>query len=395
MVYAIYEGNMDRLEKKLNHIYNKCKAYGCDFHYEQVGETYKEVTDERGNKHMARFILVEAEGTAIVNNWEFAASVEHTEKGNIFKGILGIEVPRRYYDNPPVCEHCNIKRHRVYTYIIRNKETGEFKQVGRACLKDFTHGMSAEAITQYISLFDSLIEGEAPDTGARIEHYLPKEEYLRYAAETIRHFGYVKADDVRQNTSVRALDYYEADRNRAVSREYLEHLQEEMSREGFNINHPETVQLVKDALAWVEAKTEDSNYIHNLKTVCSLDYVKYKNVGLLASLFPAYNRELERTAKWQAEHAVEANSQHVGVVGSKVSFKANTLVCVTGWETEYGYMHVYKMIDENGNVYTWKTTKSLPDTTDGLLVTGTVKAHNEFRGIKQTELTRCFTETLK
>lgn len=32
MKYAIYEGNLDRLEKKLKRIFNKCKAYGCDFH---------------------------------------------------------------------------------------------------------------------------------------------------------------------------------------------------------------------------------------------------------------------------------------------------------------------------------------------------------------------------
>ena len=38
MKYAIYEGNLDRLEKKLKRIFNKCKAYGCDFHYQQTGE---------------------------------------------------------------------------------------------------------------------------------------------------------------------------------------------------------------------------------------------------------------------------------------------------------------------------------------------------------------------
>lgn len=27
MKYAIYEGNLDRLEKKLKRIFNKCKAY--------------------------------------------------------------------------------------------------------------------------------------------------------------------------------------------------------------------------------------------------------------------------------------------------------------------------------------------------------------------------------
>lgn len=80
MKYAIYEGNIDRLEKKLKRISNKCKAYGCDFHYEQTGEEFRELKDEKGNKHTARFVLVEAEGTAIINDWEFIAELERLKK---------------------------------------------------------------------------------------------------------------------------------------------------------------------------------------------------------------------------------------------------------------------------------------------------------------------------
>ena len=80
MEYAIYEGNMERLEKKLTRIFNKCKAYGCDFHYQQTGEVFKELKDENGKTYNARFVLVEAEGTAVINDWEFIAEVDHTEK---------------------------------------------------------------------------------------------------------------------------------------------------------------------------------------------------------------------------------------------------------------------------------------------------------------------------
>ena len=36
--------------------------------------------------------------------------------------------------------------------------------------------------------------------------------------------------------------------------------------------------------------------MHNLKTACSLHYNEHKNLGLIASLFPYYNRELAREA---------------------------------------------------------------------------------------------------
>lgn len=389
MTYEIFEGNMERLEKKLNTIYNKCRAYGCDFHYERVGETFKEVADEHGNTYMARFILVEAEGTAIVNNWEFVASVEHTEKGNIFTGISGIEIPKRYYEAKPVCEHCKSSRYRKYTYIVRNKETGEFKQVGKSCLRDFTHGMSAQMAAQYVSLFDALIKGRSPEPGCSIRHYLKKEEYLAYAAETIRHFGYRKTGDDGQGTAAKALDYYAAVNGRIVSRQYRDHLLEEMERVGFNAESAETVRLVKDALNWIADQNENSTYIHNLKTACGLDHVPYKNYGLLASLFPAYDRSREQAARRQAAFDKEKGSRHVGDVKDKITVIVRSITCVTSWETKYGTTRIYKIIGMDGNVYTWKTSKVIDAVSDGMQITGTIKAHTEFKGVKQTELTRC------
>ena len=388
MKYAIFEGNIDRLEKKLKRISNKCKVYGCDFRYEQTGEEFRELKDEKGNKYTARFVLVEAEGTAVINDWEFVAELEHTEKGNIITGVAGIEVPERYYTTTPVCEHCNSKRYRKNTYIVRNKTTGEFKQVGKSCLKDFTHGMSAEAVTQYMSLFDTLIEGETPEPGCSYQRYVNTKEYLSYVAETIRHFGYTRSSDEGISTAIRALDFYDAAHGRAVTKEYLQDLLDKMWSVNFDIDSDLTVKLVSDALAWVSEQEENSNYIHNLKTACSLEYVK-GNFGLYASLFPAYNRDLERTAKRKAVLDIEQSSEYVGEISNRITVKVQSVKCVTSWETDFGVTHIYKIIGADGNVYTWKTGKFIDDTVDEMSITGTVKAHTEFRGVKQTELTRC------
>ena len=111
--------------KKITRIKNKCLKYGCDFHFEEVGEEFRELTDERKNKYTARFVVVDVEGVAVVNGWKFIASVEHTEKGNIIRAACNIEVPERYYTSSPICEHCKSKRFRKDTYIVMNEETGE------------------------------------------------------------------------------------------------------------------------------------------------------------------------------------------------------------------------------------------------------------------------------
>jgi len=79
MIYSIYEGNFERLEVKLGRIKKKCLKYGCDFHYEVVGDEYRTVEFD-GKKVNARFILVDAEGTTVINGWTFVASIEHKEK---------------------------------------------------------------------------------------------------------------------------------------------------------------------------------------------------------------------------------------------------------------------------------------------------------------------------
>lgn len=390
MMYAIFEKNMERLEKKLTTISNKCRKYGCEFHYQQTGEEFRKIKDEKGEIHVARFVLIEAEGIAKVNDWQFIATVEHTEKGNIIEGYTGIEVPERYYAGKPICEHCNSKRYRKNTYIIRNIETGEFKQVGKSCLKDFTQGLSAEMVAQYISGFQELIEGEEPSEGCWFPRYINKDEFLTYAAETIRCFGYVKRDYGVTGTAERAIDFYDAAHGKLRPAKYQEEVLEVMEKSNFNPDSQ--VEYVKDALAWLEQRSESNNYFHNLKVACSLKYIGVGHYGLLTSLFPAFDRELEYQAeKVRRERKMnkELDSVYVGNVKDRITVKIESVRCMTSWETDFGITHLYKMLGKDGNVYTWKTGKFLEDDAKSFLITGTVKAHTEFRGIKQTELTRC------
>ncbi|MCC8157279.1 MAG: hypothetical protein LIO54_08390 [Oscillospiraceae bacterium] len=386
MRYSIYEENMERLSKKMTRIQNKCHKYGCDFHYEEVGEEYRELTDEDGNKYTARFVVIDAEGVAEINGWKFIAAVEHTSKGNIINAACDIEVPDRYYTSKPICEHCNCNRTRKDTYIVMNMETGEFKQVGKSCLKDFTHGMSAEAVAQYTAAFDSLIEAEAPVEGCRIQSYIKTEEYLRYVAETVRHFGYVKNEPGERSTASRAMDYYRCDNGMMRGKRSAE-IWNEMQDVGFDAESEEAIATIEAAREWLNQQPENSNYMHNLKVATALDYSTFKNVGILASLLPTYNRELEYQAKVKKEAEAASKSEYVGTVGQRIEIEVASIACVTSWETQWGLTKILKIEDKAGNIFTWKTSSWIPD--DVKSIKGTVKEHKEYRGAKQTELTRC------
>lgn len=391
MEYKIFEGNIERLEKKLNRISAKCKKYGNEFMYEKIGEEFAEHEDEDGNKCTVKYIVVNVEGKAIINNWKFIASVQHTEKGNLIKKCCEVEVPKRYYTSKPICEHCNNKRNRKDTYIVQNTETGEFKQVGKSCLKDFTCGMSAEGIAYYISLFDELIKGECIESGFHPTRYIETVEAMYYIAETIKHFGYVKSDDDRP-TKQRAREYYEVDHGMigGIFANLAKEFKDEMNSVSFNANSDYSKELVNNVLTWIDSQTEDNNYFHNLKTVCSLEYITFDNFGLLASVFPVYDRNLEREKQKLEEQETDRKSEHVGNVGDRITVKIKDFKIITTWETDYGLTKIFKIVDVNGNVYTWKTSGRISD--DAKEIVGTVKSHNVYRGIKQTELTRVRTK---
>ena len=76
MVYAIYEDFYPDVEKKLSRIAKKCVKHGNDFKWEIIGEQMEERTNFMGVTSMYRFLLVEVEGTAKINNWEFVATLE-------------------------------------------------------------------------------------------------------------------------------------------------------------------------------------------------------------------------------------------------------------------------------------------------------------------------------
>ena len=113
-----------------------------------------------------------------------------------------------------------------------------------------------------------------------------------------------------------------------------------------------------------------------------------------------HEEEMRKVAEEQAAREAEiarqkAISKHVGQIGERITVNATYdhsawFDFKLGWSTETMYIHTFK--DHDGNALIWKTSStSLPNLEEGALVqlTGTVKDHNEYKGEKQTVLTRC------
>ena len=69
---------------------------------------------------------------------------------------------------------------------------------------------------------------------------------------------------------------------------------------------------------------------------------------------------------------------------------AVVLKSVRGMETKFGYTQLVKFEDANGNILQWWTAVEIKaEIDDQVLLTGTVKAHDEYKGVKSTTVTRC------
>ncbi len=105
-------------------------------------------------------------------NWIFACAIDHRAKVMIQVDET-VKIPLRYSPSNDYCEHCSKKYPRVKSYVVTNQETGEFKQVGKGCLKQFLGINPASYITMFeaISKFSPMIEGYGgKNRGGRLDN---------------------------------------------------------------------------------------------------------------------------------------------------------------------------------------------------------------------------------
>ena len=115
----------------------------------------------------------------------------------------------------------------------------------------------------------------------------------------------------------------------------------------------------------------------------------------------AKEAEERRQAKIQAEREARiANSQHIGTVGERLEVVL-TLRREVSYDTQFGTTYIYLFDDDHGNTVAWKTSTIIKieglnengastyiRKGDVIKVKATVKAHEEYKGEKQTAVTR-------
>lgn len=389
MMYAIYEDFYPDVEKKLKRVAKKCIKHGNDFTFEVKGEEVREeYNKELERKEYHKFILVEVEGTARIDNWECVAVLENHNVGNIIRRInTEIDIPERFKHTDNICEHCNTKRQRNNLYVIHNVETNEWKQVGGSCLKLYTGGLNMEYIAAYM---DGITELEEMDgIVGRGKAYYHVEEVLSYAVEVINKTGYFNA---QSNIPTKCLvsELMQNNLGIAIGRineEFKDaRLDVRMSEHDFHKDN--TDEAVEKIINHYKNLDDNSEFVHNVKVMLNEGFVLPKNFGFLCYLPEGYARYMQK----EVEKAKKVETNYFGEVGKRYKDKViSDVTLITSWETQWGYTGIYKITLEDGSVLTWKTNNSLylDRNEEYDKISFTVKEHKEYKGEKQTEVTRC------
>lgn len=288
-LFEIPAENMPKFEAQIAKLSKKSiKLIGAEIVPFTFSHEERELSD--GLKHRVYSVMLTAEVPKIAG-WTFMARLDHSnDTGTIVRMVPNVgELPTTYRDaKATTCDHCGHKRYRRDTFVVRNDETGEFKQVGSTCLKDF-FGHDPYKIAKLAELLGYAYEcGRAANEwgveglNPRDYRWISVEEFAFATARAVMKHGWVSGKAAYENpnlisTREQAWDVY-----------------------GYDFKHDpattEEIALAERALEWAASlrnKSNASDYEHNIMVIAEATMMEPRSAGLCASIVGVfYNNEV-------------------------------------------------------------------------------------------------------
>lgn len=327
------------------------------------------------------------------NGWEIVGKLEAIQGSNLsytykHEDRNAVKATMDYSDCPINCEHCNIKQKRKESFILQNKESGEFKQVGTSCLEDFTGIDPAKALFLH-KAFESfkVYNGDydpEDNSALRKATSFALKTYIAAVSFLTEESGFVSRKTANEklllSTSDEAanmlLDGGKTDPK--LWKKFCE-------RYDFHAAQSDAIS------SWVSAKEMGSydQFLSNLKRIFTQTDIKIfdsKQSAFAAAAVPMYLRD--HAAK--LEKSAQPASVHVGSPGDKIS-TALKIHGLKQFHNSFGLTTIVQLKDKDFNNIVWKTS-ACPDAIksgQGKCIEATfkVKGHTQFRDENQTEIT--------
>jgi hypothetical protein len=399
--YKIPTFKIDALEAKLVKLNKKAVKLGCPaMELEVLGTELAEVKDEKGRiiGYNELTIVTIIGETPRLPGWSFEGIVDFSDPGTdsfLLRMAPGADdLPADFREEiratPGRCDHCQKNRHRKETFIVRH-DSGGYKLVGRTCLKDFTEHQNPAALMQYFKAVQSIeeelfeTEGIGFGRGCGSADMLVKiEDFMLYVCVVARIDGFVTRKQANESYSPKlSTADYAWNLSCPIGRSDRE-AREALLPSITNNDRAKAKTIIAFIPTLWEGKTDRqlSDFLHNVKTATSTGMVSAKTAGVIAAAYLMYEKDVTQKIS-------TGTSEYQGTVKDRIRISAT---CYNAFLSEgmYGITQICKLKDSKGNVFSWfNTGRKRLETGTKYNLTGTVKKHQEYRGTRETVLTRC------
>ncbi len=317
-----------------------------------------------------------------LGGWKICAVIDHlTEGGLIIRSVSREALPEIYRTRPAICDHCQTKRPtRKTTFVLKNKETGEYKQVGKSCLKDFVKVSVEQELAYLTSYFNLITEINEKDYEfGKEDRRVDTFEAFSVAANLITSYGFVSTQcETKIPTKYLMYTYYY---DRGEEAKELD--------DGLVLSLSEANKKAQSVVDWIKNSSDNSEFFFNLKTIADREYIDPKYFGYIAGAVSSYlNTESKKVA---AKETI--NNEYLDIpVGKRVVMENVSVKHITTMSGFYGTTWMHKMVDANNHVLVWFSSSNplteAWETANPINIKATVKAYQEYNGIKQTVLNR-------
>lgn len=389
--YLVRSRDMDIVKGKLEKLNRRAAKLNMPpVTMDVLGKKVVKETSKDGRRYEVEMTRIRLAGAAPkLKGWTFVARIVHGEHGNMVMGVPDEEVPPRYRTSPPTCDHCRSSRNRKDTFVVKS-DSGEFKQVGTNCLRDF---LGTEDPAQYVLYFSELkrFMDDMEDGGfggGRGSNEIETLNFVATALAVIRKLGFVSkrvADEKGgQTTSASLFDYFFGMSKESAS----------FRAEVDSARRADDVEKAEKMIAWARSikdageENVEETYLWNLSVAAEGLTVDTRSSGLMASLPSAYQRamaalEPKPDRAGAATTTLKPGDKYEGVL---------TVEKVRSWSSQYGVTTLHIMKDDSGQTFKWKASRESLDEGSRVKIKGSVKTVGPDKyegGAVVVELTRC------
>jgi len=283
-----------------------------------------------------------------------------------------------YFDGKFRCDHCETNRFRKTVHLFR-QASGKELMIASTCSKQY---FGIDVANKIHKIFTFLAKDGTKSIFDKVFDKFWKKS-CPFDTETFCKlcYGIITRDGQYISGGVTT---GEADRYMSSSMSYLSKEIEGMRKEVKKIlNLAKNFDYNAVVKYWKNKKDQD-NFTNNVNVAFTMYHPQH---GYLAWAVFDYMKNIEKFG----QKVIQSNekSQHLGDIGERIESEV-TINNIRNINTRFGWSKLVEMIDKQGNVLNWWTSKSIGFVKgDCVRVSGIVKNHDEYKGVKNTTIKNC------